>query len=80
MLDIWSNAKISPRFKFNEADLWAWGKNAFVFLAPTLVFLIADLIKALPTWITDNPALVAVLVYVLNRITDIIRRFVDGKK
>ena len=76
---LWSTAKVSPRGKINYADVEGWIKNALVFLAPTLLVLIADIIKALPAWIADNPALVVVLIYVLNRVTDLISRFMKGK-
>jgi hypothetical protein len=69
----------SQRFSLNKQDLVAFLKNAAWFLAPTLLFLLADVIKAVPTWFADKPMLVVVLMYLLNRLTDLIRRWQAGK-
>ena len=76
MLDrFWSVSKVSPSGKINYADLVAFLKNALVFLAPTLLVLIPSIIGVLPAdWKYS-----VILIYVLNRATDLIRRFVQGK-
>jgi len=65
----------SKRFQLNEADLIAWGKNALWFLAPTLLVLIPSIVGVIPTdW-----KYAAIAIYLLNRVTDMIRRWYAGK-
>lgn len=69
----------SKRFTLNKEDFKAFLKNAAWFLAPTLLFMLTDLIKVLPTWLADKPEYVAIAIYILNRITDLLRRYISGK-
>lgn len=72
---LWSTAKVSPKGRINYADVVEWLKNALIFLAPTLVVLLPSIVGIIPTeW-----KYAAVIIYVLNRLTDLIRRFITGK-
>ena len=76
MLDrFWSVAKVSSAGKINYADLVAFLKNALIFLAPSLLVLIPSVIGIIPAdW-----KYAVIIIYVLNRATDLIRRFTSGK-
>ena len=72
----WTEAKISPRGKVNYADLVAWGNNALWFFAPTLVILLPSIVGVIPVdW-----KYAAITMYILNRLTDLIKRFYTGKE
>jgi hypothetical protein len=67
--------KLSKQFEWNRADTIAWAKNALWFLAPTLLVLLASITEALPpSW-----KYTAIVIYILNRLTDAIRRYYAGK-
>lgn len=71
----WSTEKNSPQGKINYSDLIAFLKNALIFLAPTLLVLIPSIIGIIPSdW-----KYAVIVIYVLNRATDLIRRFASGK-
>ncbi len=65
---------VSPRFTLLKTDIKAWLKNTLVFLAPALLVLIASAIKELPA----DAKYGVVVLYVLNVLMDILRKFVDG--
>ena len=65
----------SKRFRFNQQDAIAWWKNALWFLAPTLLVLIPSIIGALP----EEWKYSVILIYLLNRVMDAIRRWYAGK-
>lgn len=67
----------SKRFTVNKADIEKVLHNALVFAAPALLVLLADLTKALPGWI--NGIWLIVALYLVNVITDFIRKFIAGK-
>lgn len=68
---------VSKRFTVNKADIQKVLHNALVFAAPALLVLLADLVKALPEWLTGIWLVVAL--YIVNVIVDFIRKFVAGK-
>ena len=71
----WSTAKISPVGRINYADLVAFLKNALIFLVPTLSVLIPSIIGIIPSdW-----KYAAIVIYILNRATDLLLRFAVGK-
>ena len=67
--------KPSLRFTLNKADLIAWSKNALVFAGPALLVFIGSVIQAVPAdW-----KYAVITIYVLNRLTDFLRRYLQGK-
>ena len=65
----------SKRFTLNRADLTAWSQQTLIFLAPYLIALIPVIINQVPKeWEYG-----VITVWVLNRIWDLLRRFVAGK-
>ncbi len=66
--------KQSARFTWNHADTIAWFNKAVAVLAPYLVVIIPVLISQLP----KDWAYSAILIYVLQRIWDALRRFYTG--
>ena len=71
-------AVASERFTLNKEDLKRVLKNALVFLAPALLVLFADVVKALPEWL-DGPWLVLSL-WLVNTVTDLLRKLLAGRK
>ena len=71
------NLMESEKFTLNKTDLGRIGKNAFVFMAPAILLLLADLVKALPDWL-DGPYLI-IAMWLVNITTDGVRKFVSGK-
>ena len=69
--------KESKRFTLNSLHYKRSLRNALVFAAPALLVLLADVLKALPTWI-EGPYLVVAL-WLVNWVTDLIRKYVQGK-
>ena len=67
----------SERFTLNKEDLKRVGRNALLFLAPALLVLFADVVKALPEWI-EGPWLVLVL-WLVNTLMDFLRKLLNGK-
>lgn len=72
---IWTTAKVSEKYELNRIDLIAWFNNALWFLGPTLIVLLPSITGAIP----GDWKYAAVTIYVLNRLTDLIRRFLQGK-
>ena len=67
--------KQSKQFTLNSNDVVAWGKNALWFLAPTLLVLLPSIIGILPSdW-----KYTALVIYILNRATDLLKRWYQGK-
>ena len=67
--------KQSKQFTLNRNDVVAWGKNALWFLAPTLLVLLPSIIGILPSdW-----KYTALVIYILNRATDLLKRWYQGK-
>ena len=65
----------SKRWTLNKQDLLAWGKNALWFLAPTLVVFIPSLVNLIPS----DFKYAAIVIYILNRFVDLLRRYATGK-
>ena len=64
----------SKRFTLNKTDLVAWGHRTLQTLAPYLIALIPVVTAHIdPTW---KYAVIAV--WLLNRVWDLLRRFVNG--
>ena len=65
----------SKRFELNKKDAIEWAKNALWFLAPTLIVLLPSIMEIIPAdW-----KYAAIAIYILNRLTDILRRWYAGK-
>ena len=69
--------KQSKRFTLNKDDVKRWLKNALIFSAPALLMLLADVLKALPDWVS-GPWLLAAM-FVVNQLVDLIRKYIAGK-
>lgn len=67
--------KPSLQWEWNALDTRAWLLNALWFLTPSLLVLIPSIIDIVPA---DWKYAVVVL-YVLNRIMDALRRWYNGK-
>lgn len=65
----------SNRFQLNKEDIRKWGKNALIFLAPTILVFIASLSQLVPqeAWYG------AILLYLINILTDLFRKFIAGQ-
>ena len=80
----------SRPFSLNRADLMRIGGNAFTFLGPVLIIYIGSVTNGLklePEITFDqllqvfkpSPMVVgAMVLYVLNTVTDAVRKFIDG--
>lgn len=66
----------SKRFTLNKQDLIAWGQQTLIFLAPYLIALIPVFINQIP----KDWEYAVITIWGLNRIWDLLRRFVSGKK
>lgn len=86
-MDLYTEAKISPKGKINKEDLKRWGHNLVVFLAPLGVIYLLQLSSVLqngaltlqslvPTAVTQG----ALELYVVNGLLDLLRKFNDAKK
>ena len=64
----------SPEMALIKEDWIAAGKRALIFLAPFLLVVIPVVIEKLPAdW-----AYSAIVLYILNRLTDLLRRYVSA--
>ena len=64
---------VSPKMALVKEDWIASGKRALIFLAPFLIVIIPVVIEKLPTeW-----AYSAIILFILNRLTDLLRRYVS---
>ena len=84
---LYTDAKVSPAGKVNNADLGRWGKNLLVFLTPLLLVYFLQLQGQLadgslgwgdlfPTQVTMG----ALQLYVVNGVLDFLRKLTDSKK
>lgn len=65
---------ISPKYELIKEDWIAAGKRALIFLTPFLLVIIPVVIEKLPAdW-----AYSAIVLYILNRLTDLLRRYVSS--
>lgn len=64
----------SSKFELNTQDMKRIGLNALIFLAPTLLVLIASFKNVVPA---DTQTGV-ILLFVLNIATDLVRKLVKG--
>lgn len=63
---------VSPEMGLIKQDWIAAGKRALIFLAPFLIVVIPVIIEKLPAdW-----AYSAIVLFILNRLTDLLRRYV----
>ena len=67
----------SKKFTLNWEDVKKVAKNALIFAAPAILVLLADVVKALPSWFSG--AWLIILLWIVNLITDAIRKFITGK-
>lgn len=65
----------SKKYTLNRADLLKVGRNALIFLAPTLLVLFASFRNVVPQ---DTQTGIVVL-FLLNIATDLLRKFVGGQ-
>lgn len=66
---------MSPKFSLNSKDINNWKENALKFLVPFLLVFIPAVIQVIPTeWKYG-----ALVLYVLNVLYDLLRKFVAGK-
>lgn len=65
----------SRKFSLNTEDLKRWGHNALVFAGPAILVLLASAMKAVPAdW-----QFAVVVLYVLNVLTDLLKKFLAGQ-
>ncbi len=65
---------VSPKYELIKEDWIAAGKRALIFLAPFLIVVIPVVIEKLPAdW-----AYSAIVLFLLNRLTDLLRRYVSS--
>jgi hypothetical protein len=69
--------KASKRFQLNELDYKKILNNALIFVAPALLVLLGDLVKAFPDWFSGSYLVIAL--WVVNIVTDALRKFIAGK-
>lgn len=66
---------MSARYTLSQTDLEKWGKNSLIFLGPALLVLLASIVDAIPSdWAYGTAVL-----FVLNLVTDLLRKFLAGK-
>lgn len=65
----------SERFTLNKQDIQSWLKNALIFAGPAILVLLASAVKAVPVDYKYG----AIILYVLNFVTDLLRKFLQGK-
>ena len=66
----------SSRFSLNKSDLIGFGKRTLQTLAPYLIALIPVVIAHVP----PDYKYAVIIVWVLNRVYDLLRRYVSGTK
>jgi hypothetical protein len=66
---------MSKKFSLNGVDLKKVLKNALVFLAPALIVLAASFQNIVP----KDASWAVIALFVLNVVTDTLRKFVSGK-
>ena len=76
MVDLWSEAKISPKGKLNTADLKKLGLNLLKFVAPTLGVFFNLLAQGVPF----EKAWVVAALGIYQAISDFFSKLNDGSK
>ena len=86
-MNLFTNAKVSPAGKINKEDLNKVVGNAVVFLAPLVLLYISQLNAGIQDGILSlgdfKPTLITIggmQLYLLNALTDLLRKFTDGSK
>lgn len=76
---------MSPAYTLVLTDVKKWGKNLLIFLAPVALIYLVSVTNAAsgnaftPADFVPNTVTVgAMILYVLNAVTDIVRKFVNG--
>jgi hypothetical protein len=78
----------SRRFTLNRQDLVAWFKNAAWFTAPVILIYVlsvtgkleqANHVLSLNDFVPTSTVVTAMVLWVLNRFVDVLRRFVAGR-
>lgn len=77
MIDSLLVNKESGKGELSKADWKAAGKQALIFLGPALLVLMASVVEVVPS----NWKYGVVVLFMLNRVTDLLRRYLaDNKK
>ncbi len=66
----------SQRFTLNKQDLQKWGTNALIFAGPALIVLLASIKDIIPKQAEWG----VFALFVVDIVTDLIRKFIAGKK
>jgi hypothetical protein len=76
---------MSPAYTLVLTDVKKWGKNLLIFLAPVALIYLVSVTNAasgsaftLADFVPNTVTVGAMILYVLNAITDIVRKFVNG--
>ena len=86
---IYSKAKISPKGTVNKKDIKRWLNNLLVFVAPVALIYLMQVQGALSQeghfftgkdFIPSSFTQGAMVLYTINSLIDIIRKFRDGSK
>lgn len=80
MIDITSNAKISPQGKLNPEDIKRTIKNGLIYASVTATVVIPLILVFIPTTGERYVAMTALLGIVLKVATEIVQRLSDGPK
>ena len=87
MVELYTEAKVSPVGKVNKADLVRWSQNLILYLIPLALLYVAQLNGGIQDGILSGSDFTPTLVtlggmqlYVLNSLTDLLRKFSDSKK
>lgn len=80
MIDITSNAKVSPQGKLNPEDIKRTIKNGLVYASVTLTVVIPLILVFIPATGEKWVALTAILGIVLKVATEVGQRLADGPK
>ena len=88
-IDLYSEAKVSPRGKVNREDLTRWVNNLLIFLAPVGILYTTSILGilqqpdhliSLKDFVPSKMVQGGMIVYVLSTIQDLLRKFMDSKK
>ena len=79
-----SKDKVSPKWKWNIADLQKMGKNALIFISPAILIYLAQVQGSLDnlTWsslVPNQMTIGAIWAWLLGIIVDGLRKLSDGK-
>mgnify|MGYP001599511339 CR=1 FL=1 len=75
-MDIWSNAKVSPKWKLNLADVQKLGMNFVVFTAP----MAAAFFQLMANGVPFSKAWPIALVLTYQALADVFKKLKDGSK